>query len=183
MNPVSITAGRLMRDRRRRNMNKKITVFLMVFVLMVAFNVSLLSRNWDGHRQMAYGIHLAEKNLFPVQMLLKFKVEIGLSDEQVGKIEKMQLKHQESMIKQSSDIRLLELKIGNALKAEPVDRAAVEKMIREVGNMKTNLSVKRINFLLDVKNILTTDQLNRIEKMKNEMRLKRYGQRDRRRPK
>jgi Spy/CpxP family protein refolding chaperone len=87
------------------------------------------------------------------------------------------------MIKQSSDIRLLELKIGNALKAEPVDRAAVEKMIREVGNMKTNLFVKRINFLLDVKNILTADQLNRIEKMKNEMRLKRYGQRDRRRPK
>lgn len=161
-------------------MNKKMMVFAMVFSLLVISGQSLFSRSWGGHRQMAYRMNLAEKNLFPVHMLLKFKSEIGLTDEQAAKIEKMQLAHQESMIKSNSDIKLLELKIGNALKAESVNRSAVEKMIRTVSEQRTDLLIKRINFLLDVKDILTPEQLERIEKMKNDMRLKRFHQRDRR---
>ena len=159
-------------------MSRKIIPVLMVFIILVTFGITLMARNWGGPQHFGYRMQMAEKNLFPIHMILKFKAEIGLSDQQVEKIENMQLKHQEMAIKHMSEIKLLELKVASLLKSESVNRAAIEKLVRQIGKMKTDHFIQRIHLLLDVKEILTSEQMEKIEKMKSEVRMRRFRNRD-----
>jgi hypothetical protein len=66
----------------------------------------------------------------------------------------------------------------------------MEKMIRDIAKMRTDLQVDRLNYLLDLKSLLTPEQITKIEELKKEkrrhwMRQRRPGKRgimDRRRP-
>ncbi len=163
-------------------MFKKVISFGMIFLMLGFLSIELVARNGAPYRTMKYGIRLAEKNLFPVEMLLRHKDDIGLMDSQVEKIEKMRLVHYEATIKRSSDIKVLELKLGSLFKKETVNRSVAQKMVRKIGEMKTDQFIKRINFMLDVKDVLNAEQIKKIETMKKEMRLRRFSKRDRMHP-
>ncbi len=85
-------------------MVKKVIGATLILVILVVFNVNLDAMNRRSNQRMGYGIWMAEQNLFPVYLLLKFKDEIGLADVQVVNIENIRLKHQELAIKQSSEV-------------------------------------------------------------------------------
>lgn len=163
-------------------MAKKIVILGMIILLMGFSTVELLARKGAPYRPMRYGIRLAEKNLFAVELLLRHKDEIGLTASQVDRIENMRLDHHEIAIKRRSDIKVFELKLGSLLKKETVDRSAVQKMIRKIGEMKTDQFIERINFMLDVRNVLNPDQIAKIESMKKAMRLRRFNRRGRMSP-
>ena len=52
----------------------------------------------------------------------------------------------------------------------------------EIGVMRTDLSIKKMHFMLDVKNVLSPDQIAKIEALKKEMRIRRFKRRDRSEP-
>ena len=160
-------------------MVKKVIGATLILVMLLVFSVNLDAMNRRGNQRMGYGIRMVEQNLFPVYLLLKFKDEIGLTDVQVEDIEKIRLKHYELAIRQSSEIKLKELKLGTLLKNDTVNRSAMEKMIREIGKMKTDLSIQRIHFMLDVKKVLSDEQIQKIEKLKKEMRIRSFQRHDR----
>ncbi len=155
-------------------MVKKVIGATLILVILVVFNVNLDAQDRRVNQRMGYGIWMAEQNLFPVYLLLKFKEEIGLTDVQVENIEKIRLKHQELAIKKSSEVKLKELKLVTLLKNDKVNRSAMEKMIREIGMMKTDLAIQRIHFMLDVKKVLSEEQIQKIENLKKEMRIRRF---------
>ena len=109
---------------------------------------------------------MVEKNLLPANMLLKFKDEIGLTTDQVSKITKMQDGYRETAIKKQADIKILELKLGSYMKESKIDRAKMEKMIRDIGKMRTDSQIEHINYLLDLKDILTAEQVKKIDEFK-----------------
>jgi Spy/CpxP family protein refolding chaperone len=151
-------------------MTKKVTILFTAVLIFVS--MSLLAQHGTRGRDMVkharYGIHMAEKNLFPGSMLLKFKDEIGLTAEQVGKIEKMTELFHEAAIKKQAEIKIKGLKVRSYLKEEQVDRKKMEIMIREIAKMKTDMQVDHMNYLLDLKDLLTPEQIAKIESLKKE---------------
>jgi Spy/CpxP family protein refolding chaperone len=161
-------------------MTKKVTILIGAVLIFVS--MSLLAQHGTRGRDMVkharFGIHMAEKNLFSGSMLLKFKDEIGLTAEQVGKIEKMSDLFQEAAIRKQADIKIKGLKVRSYLKEEQVDRKQMEKMIREIAKMRTDLQVDHMNYLLDLKDLLTPEQIAKIESLKKERVHKRMKKRE-----
>jgi Spy/CpxP family protein refolding chaperone len=153
-------------------MNKKI-IFLLIMVLLLA----TLSPARDGKRlppnmmnSMRFGLYMAENNLFEARFILRLKTEIGLTSPQEQKIENMMLAYEESAIRRGSDIKVLELKFASLLKGNRIDRREMEKMAREIGKMKTDLQVGHLNYLLDVRDTLIPEQVQKLEKLKEKFR-------------
>lgn len=151
-------------------MTKKVTILITAVLIFVSMNSLALhgARDRDMVKHARYGIHMAEVNLFPGAMLLKFKDEIGLTSEQVDKIEKITNGFQETAIKKQADIKVKGLKVRSYLKEEQVDRKKMESMIREIAKMKTDMQIDRMNYLLDLKDLLTPEQIGKIESLKKE---------------
>mgnify|MGYP001118586031 CR=1 FL=1 len=153
-------------------MIKKATIFVMSVLLLVSFTSLLEAKagNPGTLKHMRQGVRMAEKNLFSAQILLKLKERINLTKDQVRTIEKMRDAHQESAIKRTADIKVLELKIGSYMEKEKINRGKLEKMLRQVAAMKTDLTVANINYLLDLRDLLTPEQIKKVESVKGEMR-------------
>jgi len=160
-------------------MTKKV---LTVLLSMALLGVSLLAVPGPGRgsrgmmKHTRYGLNMAEKNLFPPRMLLKFQDKIGLTEDQVIKIKKMQDLFHESLIRRNADIRIKELKLNSYLEEPQVNRKKLDNMIREVAAMKTDMKIAHLNHLLDVKSILTADQLTKIEELKKDWRNRNFRQ-------
>lgn len=175
-------------------MTKKVTILTLIAVGLIlisaSFTVDAAVMSPRMMRHAGFRIGMAEKNLFPGHMLMRFKDEIGLTEDQVSKIEKMQELFQETAIRKSADIKIQSLKLRSYLKDDQINRKKMGKMIRDIAKMKTDMQIDRMNYLLDLKSLLTPEQLTKIEELKKKkrhrmMREGRYrmrDKRDRRRP-
>jgi Spy/CpxP family protein refolding chaperone len=152
-------------------MNKKTIFFLMLLIIAsLAIQAQESRKPWPNVlNNLRFGLYMAENNLFEARFLLRLQSEIGLTGEQEQKIETMMLAHEETTIRRASDIKVLELKFASLLKNNRIDRREMEKMAREVGKLKTDLQVDHLNYLLDLRDILTPEQIQKIEKIKKEI--------------
>ncbi len=154
-------------------MNKKIVFFLIMILVL-----GTLSQAQDGKRlrpnllnNLRFGLYMAENNLFEARLILHMKNEIGLTAEQEQKIENLMLANEEKAIRSGSEIKVLELKFASLLKGNRISRREMEKLAREIGTMRTDLQVNHLNYLLDVRDTLTAEQIQKLEKMKEKFHL------------
>ena len=137
-----------------------ILIFIAFFIVSGVFGSGYISKH------MRQGVNMAEKNLYRGQMLLRMKAELGLTPDQVKKIEQMGLDFQGSVIKRMADTKILELKFANYLQGDKISKKTIEKMIKEIAGLKTNLQIDRIFHLLDVKGVLTPEQIKKADELK-----------------
>jgi Spy/CpxP family protein refolding chaperone len=151
-------------------MNKKIIFFLLLLLMLsVTIQAQAEKKPWPTmFPNLRFGLYMAENNLFEARFLLHLKGEIGLTPAQEQKIENMMLAQEEAAIRRGSDIKVLELKFASLLNNNRIDRKEMEKMARDMGKLKTDLQVDHINYLLDVRDILTPEQIQKIEKIKKD---------------
>lgn len=109
---------------------------------------------------------LTDNNLFDGRMLLKMKDKIGLTRKQEERIENLMLEHEAFSIRNSGEIKIQELQLAAYLKTGKTDRKEMEMYIREISRIKTNLIVKYMNYLLDLRDLLTPQQLETLKQMK-----------------
>lgn len=155
-------------------MMKKVIVTLVAGLLLVPA-LGFANPGPDMMKHARMGSRLVEKNMFPPKMLLRHQDEIGLTEDQVTKIEKMQQKFQEYEIKQKAEMKIQWLKFKTLLKKDKVDRKKMEKMIRETARMRTNMQIDKMNYMLDVKEVLTPEQITKIKEFKKKMRKRRWS--------
>ncbi len=150
---------------------KKITLVLVICVTLI-LSSSVLVGSQSGYisKHMQQRTKIAEQNLFRGTMLLRLKDEIGLNADQVSKIEQLNLSFQESMIRRMADTKVKELKMANYLQSSKVNRKTVGNMIREISKLKTDLQIDRIYYLLNIKDLLTPEQIQKIEKLRKSSR-------------
>jgi len=166
-------------------MNKRI-IFALIMVLLLGS----LAQAQDGKRlrpnllnSLRFGLYMAENNLFEARFILRLKGEIGLSAQQEKRIEDLMLAYEEKAIRRGSDVKVLELRFAALLRGNRIDRREMEKLAREVGNMRTDLQIGHLNYLLDVRDTLTAEQVQKLESMKQKLRQGlRRGRMDRGRP-
>lgn len=150
-------------------MNKKIfTAVLAAVAVASALFVPLQAQMGRPGmlENLKFGLFMAENNLFEARMILRFKSDIGLTPEQEKKIENMMLAHEETAIKRQADIKVMELRFAAVLKGEKVNRREMEKMAREIGNYKTDLQIGHLNYLLDIRDTLNPEQIQKVESLK-----------------
>jgi Spy/CpxP family protein refolding chaperone len=168
-------------------MIKKTLALLMVLVMFGAMSWVLDARQGPGDmmKRMRMGIRLAEKNLFPAKVLLRMKDRIPLTEDQVQQIEKMRMSVDEYIVRANADIKVQDMRLDSYLKGDKINRSEVEKMVRNIAKMKTDLHVAHINHLLDLRDLLSEEQIKKIEEVKTQMRhrfMERRAERRKRRP-
>ncbi|MBN2346041.1 MAG: hypothetical protein JXO51_06590 [Candidatus Aminicenantes bacterium] len=153
-------------------MNKK-AVFLLLMIILLGMAVPAQeSRRWGPNLlgNLKFDLLMAEKNLFEARFILRLKGEIELTAAQVQKIENLMLANEENAIRRGSDIKVLELKFASLLKGNRIDRRQMEKLARDIGGKSVDLKVDYLNYLLDVRDTLTSEQVQKLEKIKETFR-------------
>jgi Spy/CpxP family protein refolding chaperone len=145
---------------------------------MILFNAALITHpgktREKAHRYAEIAFFMAEQNLYDARLILKVKDKIGLTMEQEEKIENIMLAHEAFTIQNGAEIKIKELQFVSYLKSETgpgkVDRKQVETYIREISKVKTDMIVHYMNYLLDLKAILTPVQLEKMAEAREKMK-------------
>ncbi len=83
---------------------------------------------------------------------------LDLTEEQESKIEVLKTAQMQEMTSSHNQIKLKEAELTILQTAKTVDMKAVEAKIREIGDIKVGMQVKRATMQNEVRNILTEEQ-------------------------
>jgi hypothetical protein len=141
---------------------------LLFFGFINIFPINAVTSLWEQGEEPFLpppaAFMLAENNLYEARFILDNREKIALTNEQAEKIENLMLENETSIIRDSAEIKIQELRFASFLKSQTadIDRKQVEKYIREISRQKTIMIVHHINYLLDVKEVLTGPQLQKL---------------------
>jgi len=117
---------------------------------------------WGGRLWERVGRGDSRENRPLISQMLSSKEQLGLSAEQVRRIEQLRDNFQRQSIRHDADVRILELDIAAALENDPVDVTKVESKIREAEKMRADLRIARIRAIEQAKALLTADQKKKL---------------------
>ncbi len=97
----------------------------------------------------------------------RMKKKVGLSDEQIKKIEEINLKFHKQLLEKREQIQPRNLKLRRLLLEKEIDLDDVGELLREVSGLEAEIRLDRIKHRIEIEKLLTEDQK---KKMKREMR-------------
>ena len=154
-------------------MIRKVVVVTVTISLMVLFPA--LSRGIDfGEQEKNREQHFkevfyfAEVNLYDAPIILMEKEKINLTGEQERKVEKLMLDYQERSIREGAEIKIEELRLVSYLNSDKPNRKEMVRRIRKISEKKTDMLVGHMNYLLDLKEVLTLKQLQLLVELKEQ---------------
>jgi Spy/CpxP family protein refolding chaperone len=143
----------------------KITIIIFLFACL-SLNASYPTKEERiSKRRTSY---FKDSNLFDGHTVLKWKEEINLTAAQQEKIENIMLSHKDFFLRSSAEIKMKELQCATYLKSKETDRKVIEKLVREISAARTEVILSYLNYLLDVKELLTPSQVEKLKAIKNE---------------
>ncbi len=147
-------------------MKKKALLLLAVMVmLVVVVEARGFGRKYAGMPGMGFSEAGWGHNL---GMLLLNRAELGLSEQQVKKIQEMCNSHQETVIRKQSEIRLLQHKLRQLYWVDKIDRKEAEKLIKDSDALKTELKLLALQHNLAVRELLSPEQIGKLQELRRE---------------
>lgn len=107
----------------------------------------------------------------------KAATELNLSPEQINKLDDIFIKYKSSMIDIKATIEHKELELGNLIDKDNVDDNAILKVADNLIAAKGELQKAVIRMVLDMKKVLTPDQVKKLKAFRDELRTKRIEER------
>ena len=107
--------------------------------------------------------------------LLMHQKEIGLSEEQVGKIKTLQFELDKTRIRTEADIQLAERELDVLVPDAKADLAAIEAKLKQSGALQASLRLAAIKAKRDALALLTPEQREK-EKAEHEKMMKMRGE-------
>lgn len=98
-----------------------------------------------------------------ITIMLHHRAELGLSADQVSRLETLRGDFTREAIRRDADIRIAELDMASLLEQDPLDLAKVETKVREVAQMRADLRIARLRTLEQGKAVLTAEQRARLQ--------------------
>jgi Spy/CpxP family protein refolding chaperone len=98
-------------------------------------------------------------------MMLHHRAELGLTSEQVTRLEAIRGEFAREAIRRGADIRIAELDLGTLLEQDPVDLQKAEAKTREVAQLRADLRIARLRAVEQGKALLTAEQRTRLQSM------------------
>jgi Spy/CpxP family protein refolding chaperone len=98
-----------------------------------------------------------------ITIMLHHRNELGLSPEQVSKLQTLRGEFSREAIRRDAEIRIAELDLAALLEQEPMDLAKVEPKVREVSQLRDDLRIARLRVIEQGKAVLTPEQQTRLQ--------------------
>ena len=127
-------------------------------------------QEWGGRVWERFGSRGARENQPAISQMLSHKDALGLSVDQVRKLEQLRDDFQRQSIRNDADLRIVELDIAGLLEKEPVEMAKLEGKIREAEKLRADIRITRIRAIEQARALLTTDQKKKLEDLNRAMR-------------
>ena len=88
--------------------------------------------------------------------------DIGLKKEQKEQIKKIHFEIQKKLVNLTKDRELKEIELRELLSEENPDMTKIENIVREISSLEAEIKLTRIRQLLELKKMLTEEQLNKL---------------------
>jgi Spy/CpxP family protein refolding chaperone len=131
-------------------------------------------RSWLGRWWEYFGGTTAHEQQPVISLLLRNREKIGLSDDQVKKLEQLRSDFEKETIRNEADIRVAEIDLNNLLQAPSADMPKIEVKIREIERLRADLRIARIRAIDKGKALLSTDQRKRLQELISDQRFTRF---------
>ena len=127
-------------------------------------------RSWLGRWWEYFGGTTAHEQQPVISLLLRNREKIGLSDDQVKKLEQLRSDFEKETIRNEADIRVAEIDLNNLLQAPSADMPKIEVKIREIERLRADLRIARIRAIDKGKALLSADQRKRLQELISDQR-------------
>ena len=107
--------------------------------------------------------------------LLMHQKEIGLSEEQVGKIKALQLELDKTRIRTEAEIEVAERELHEMIRDEKADLAAIEAKLKQGADLEVGLRLASVKARRNAMALLTPEQREK-EKAEHEKMMKQRGE-------
>jgi Spy/CpxP family protein refolding chaperone len=136
-------------------------------------------QDWGGRLAERFGRPGSREDRPVITQILNHREALGLSADQVRKIEQLRDGFQRQSIRHDADLRIIELDIAALLESEPVDLPKVEAKIREAEKLRSDLRVARIRAIEQARALLNAEQKKKLQELTAQAfdpRMPRFGQ-------
>jgi Spy/CpxP family protein refolding chaperone len=100
-----------------------------------------------------------------ITIMLHHRTELGLSADQVSRLETLRGDFTREAIRRDADIRIAELDLASLLEQDSPDLSKVEAKVREVAQLRADLRIARLRAIEQGKAVLTPEQRARLQTM------------------
>jgi Spy/CpxP family protein refolding chaperone len=121
--------------------------------------------DWGGRLWERVGPRGAREDRPVISQILNNKEALGLSADQVRRLEQQRDNFQRLTIRNEADLRILELDIATLLDSEPVEMAKLEAKMREEEKLRTDLRIARIRAIEQGKALLNAEQKKKLTEL------------------
>ena len=122
-------------------------------------------QDWGGRLAERFGRAGSREDRPLISQLLNNREALGLSAEQVRKLEQLRDGFQRQSIRNDADLRIVEIDIAALLEQEPVDLAKVEAKMREGEKLRTDLRIARVRAIEQARGLLTVEQKKKLQEL------------------
>jgi hypothetical protein len=98
-----------------------------------------------------------------ISVMLEHRADLGLTPDQVSRLEALRTAFARESIKRDADIRVGEMDLATLLEQEPLDMGKVEAKIQEVSKLRTDLQIGRLRTLEQGRAVLTPEQRTKLK--------------------
>jgi Spy/CpxP family protein refolding chaperone len=136
-------------------------------------------QDWGGRLAERFGRAGSREDRPLISQLLNNREALGLSADQVRKLEQLRDGFQRQSIRNDADLRIVELDIAALLENEPVDLVKVEAKMREGEKLRTDLRIARVRAIEQARGLLTAEQKKKFQELISQPlqpRAPRFGQ-------
>jgi hypothetical protein len=130
-------------------------------------------RGWLGRWWEYFGGTTAHEQQPVISLLLRNREKLGLSDDQVKKLEQLRSDFEKETIRNEADSRVAEIDLNNLLQAQSADLAKVEAKIRDIERLRADLRIARIRAIEKGKDLLTAEQRKKLQELLSDQRFTR----------
>jgi len=123
---------------------------------------------WGGRLWERVGPRGAREDRPVISQMLNNKEALGLSADQVRRLEQQRDNFQRLTIRNEADLRILELDIATLLDSEPVEMAKLEAKMREEEKLRADLRIARIRAIEQGKALLNGEQKKKLTELQRQ---------------
>ena len=124
--------------------------------------------DWGGRLWERVGPRGAREDRPVISQMLNNKEALGLSADQVRRLEQQRDNFQRLTIRNEADLRILELDIAALLDGEPVEMAKLEAKMREEEKLRADLRIARIRAIEQGKALLNGEQKKKLTELQRQ---------------
>lgn len=145
----------------------RVAIFLLIGIFFVPA-VSSAFRYGDGKCDRGMGMHgkKMQGTFFHIWNNPKIVEELGLSDEQIGKLKDADFAMKEKHLELRSQLNRLNLEMEKVFSEKTIDEPKVLELANKMSEVRSKLFMDRIESRLNMTKILTDEQLEKLEVLK-----------------